>query len=76
MTVLGVKTCRKTFMAACAQQKKYCFFTACLEIIGAKVPCRKTNSLNPYTGVCGFFLSVKFATFLLAFLGAPFLAGG
>ena len=29
---------------------------------------RRTNSLTPYTGVCGFFLSVKFATSLLASL--------
>ena len=39
-------------------------------IIGVKFGNRKTdrqtNSLAPYTGVCGFFLSVKFATFLLA----------
>ena len=26
---------------------------------------RQTNSLTPYTGVCGFFLQVKFATSLL-----------
>ena len=31
-------------------------------IIGVKVDHRETNSLSPYTGVCGFFLSVKFAT--------------
>ena len=41
------------------------------EIIGVKV-CnrqtdRQTNSLTPYTGACGFFLSVKFATFLTRF---------
>ena len=29
---------------------------------------RQTNSLTPYTGVCGFFLQVKFATSLLASL--------
>ena len=29
---------------------------------------RQTNSLTPYTGVCGFFLLVKFATSLLASL--------
>ena len=29
---------------------------------------RQTNSLTPYTGVCRFFLSVKFATSLLASL--------
>ena len=29
---------------------------------------RQTNSKAPYTGVCGFFLSVKFATSLLASL--------
>ena len=29
---------------------------------------RQTNTLAPYTGVCGFFLSVKFATYLLASL--------
>ena len=28
---------------------------------------RQTNSLTPYTGVCVFFLQVKFATFLLDF---------
>ena len=28
---------------------------------------RQTNSLTPYTGVCGFFLSVKFATSLTRF---------
>ena len=35
-------------------------------IIGVKVDYRQTdrqtNSLTPYTRVCGFFLSVKFAT--------------
>ena len=25
---------------------------------------RQTNSVTPYMGVCGFFLSVKFATYL------------
>ena len=29
---------------------------------------RQTNSLTPFMGVCGFFISVKFATFLLALL--------
>ena len=29
---------------------------------------RQTNYLTPYTGVCGFLLSVKFATSLLASL--------
>ena len=29
---------------------------------------RRTNSLTPYPGVCGFFISVKFATSLLASL--------
>ena len=29
---------------------------------------RQTNSLTPYTGGCGFFLQVKFATSLLASL--------
>ena len=29
---------------------------------------RQTDSLTPYTGGCGFFLSVKFATSLLASL--------
>ena len=29
---------------------------------------KQTNSLTPFTGVCRFFLSVKFATFLLALL--------
>ena len=29
---------------------------------------RQTNSLTPYTGVCGFFLQVKFATSLLTSL--------
>ena len=28
---------------------------------------RQTNTLTPYTGVCGFFLSVKFATSLTRF---------
>ena len=28
---------------------------------------RRTNFLTPYTGVCGFFLSVKFATSLTRF---------
>ena len=46
------------------------------EIIGVKV-ChrrtdRQTNSLTPYTGVCGFFLSIKFATSLLASLAGGF----
>ena len=44
-------------------------YLASPEIIGVKV-ChkrtdRQTNSLTPYTGVCGFFLSVKIATSLL-----------
>ena len=42
------------------------------EIIGVKVyhrqSDRQTNSLTPYTGVFGFFLSVKFATSLLTSL--------
>ena len=42
----------------------FCF--ASPEIIGVKVCNRLTNSLAPYTGACGFFLSVKFATSLLA----------
>ena len=29
---------------------------------------RQKNSLTPYTGVCGFFLQIKFATSLLASL--------
>ena len=29
---------------------------------------KQTNSLTPYTRVCGFFLSVKFVTSLLASL--------
>ena len=29
---------------------------------------RQTNSLTTYMGVCGFFLSVKYATSLLALL--------
>ena len=29
---------------------------------------RQTNSMTPYTGVCGFFLSVKLAASLLASL--------
>ena len=29
---------------------------------------RLTNSLTPFTGVCGFFLQVEFATSLLALL--------
>ena len=47
------------------------------EIIGVKV-ChrwtdRQTNFLTPYMGVCGFFLSVKFATSLLASLAGGYL---
>ena len=42
------------------------------EIIEVKICHRQTdgqtNSLTPYTGVCGFFLQVKFATSLLALL--------
>ena len=34
---------------------------------------RQTNSLTPYTGVCSFFLSVKFATSLLASLAGDYL---
>ena len=49
---------------------KICF--ASPEIIGVKVynrrADRETNSFTPYTEVCGFFLSVKFATSLLASL--------
>ena len=44
------------------------FCSASPEIIGVKVDHRQTNSLTPYTGVCGFFISVKFATSLLASL--------
>ena len=29
---------------------------------------KQTNSLTPYTGVCRFFISVKFAASLLALL--------
>ena len=36
--------------------------------IGVKVCNRQTNSLTPYAGSCGFILSVKFATALLASL--------
>ena len=39
----------------------FCF--ASPEIIGVKVYHRQANSLTPYTGVCGFFISVKFAKF-------------
>ena len=42
------------------------------EIIGVEFGNRQTdrqiNSLTPFTRVCGFFLSVKFATSLLAWL--------
>ena len=34
----------------------------------------QTNSLTPYTGVCGFFLSVKFATSLLALLAGGLIS--
>ena len=34
---------------------------------------RRTISLTPYTGVCGFYLSVKFATSLLAWLAGGLL---
>ena len=44
------------------------FFSASPEIKGVKVCCRQTNSLTPYIGMCGFFLSVKFATTLIASL--------
>ena len=37
---------------------------------------RQTNSLTPYTGVCRFFLSVKFATFLLTSLVGGKLSWG
>ena len=46
-------------------------------IIGVKVDHRQTdrqiNSLTPYTGVCGFFLSIKYATSLLASLAGGFI---
>ena len=42
------------------------FYSASLEVIGVKVPHRLTDSLTPYTWVCRFFLSVKFATSSLA----------
>ena len=46
------------------------FYFAIPEIIEVKIwyrqTDRQTNSLTPYTGVCGFFLQVKFATSLLA----------
>ena len=48
------------------------FCSASRAIIWVKVHNRQTdkqtNSLTPYTGVCGFFLSVKFSTSLLALL--------
>ena len=44
------------------------FCSAGPEIIGVKVCRRQTNSLTPYTGICGFILSTKFATSLLASL--------
>ena len=34
---------------------------------------RQTNSLTPYTGVCRFFLSVKFANSLLSSLAGDYL---
>ena len=34
---------------------------------------RQTNYLIPYTGVCGFFVSVKFATSLLASLAGGYI---
>ena len=54
--------CPETFFSP------FCF--ASPEIIGVKVAQtdRQTNSWAPYTGICGFSLSVKFATFLLASL--------
>ena len=36
---------------------------------------RQTNSLTPYTGVCVFFLSVKFVTSLLASLAGGLFSG-
>ena len=45
------------------------FRFASSEIIGSNlVTDRQTNSLTPCTGICGFFISVKFATSLLASL--------
>ena len=45
------------------------FCSASPEIIGLNLTTdNQTNSLTPYIGVCGFFLSVKFATSLLASL--------
>ena len=54
---------------------QFCFSSP--EIIGVKA-CnrrtdRQTNSLTEYIGVCGFFLSVKFATSLLALLTGELL---
>ena len=51
------KNFRKTVLGARARQNRYCRFSY-----------RQTNSLTPYTGGCGFFLQVKFATSLLASL--------
>ena len=58
--------------------KKYSpFWFASPEIIGVKVgnrgTDRQTNSLTPYTWVCRFFLSVKFATSLLTSLTSSLL---
>ena len=58
-------------MGFCHGCPKFLFSPFCFaspEIIGVKVDYREKNFLTPYIGVCGFFLSVKFATTLLAYL--------
>ena len=67
------KILRTSFCQRCPKYVFSQFCSASPEIIGVQV-ChrrtdRQTNSLTPYaTGVCGFFLPVKFEASLLALL--------
>ena len=66
------KILRTSFCQRCPKYVFSQFCSASPEIIGVQVCHRRTdrqiNSLKPYTDVCGFFISVKFATSLLALL--------
>ena len=68
--VSGARTRQKIYLFKKISKKNFSpFYFASPEIIEVKI-CnrRQTNSLTPYTGVCGFFPHVKFATSLLASL--------
>ena len=59
--------CRKD-MAALAHSVQPVLRFWVLRLESKFVTDRQTNSLTPYTGICGFFLSAKFVTSRLALL--------